>query len=188
MSVAIGCATYHKMPWEIWGFFQNVVDKIETDSIQYRLAENKVKGTEILLDSFGHSPTLIVLRDGKQISNCMCTSRVNMESDAELLYNNYIAGVKGEFDIIIGTPSTSSKDEDKKADDEEEEVEEEAVTLDDECADAMEDFIATILGKSYTEVAKEFNRKTLSEWGGKLVDIMIAESDKFEKMFYEVYE
>lgn len=187
MSVAIGCATYHKMPWEIWGFFQNVVDKIETDSIQYRLAENKVKGTEILLDSFGHSPTLIVLRDGKQISNCMCTSRVNMESDAELLYNNYIAGVKGEFDIIIGTPSTSSKDEDKKADDEEEEVEE-AVTLNDECANAMEDFIATILGKSYTEVAKEFNRKTLSEWGVKLVDIMIAESDKFENMFNEVYE
>lgn len=187
MSVAIGCATYHKMPWEIWGFFQNVVDKIETDSIQYRLAENKVKGTEILLDSFGHSPTLIVLRDGKQISNCMCTSRVNMESDAELLYNNYIAGVKGEFDIIIGTPSTSSKDEDKKADDEEEEVEE-AVTLNDECANAMEDFIATILGKSYTEVAKEFNRKTLSEWGVRLVDIMIAESDKFENMFNEVYE
>lgn len=187
MSVAIGCATYHKMPWEIWGFFQNVVDKIETDSIQYRLAENKVKGTEILLDSFAHSPTLIVLRDGKQISNCMCSSRAVAESDAELLYNNYIAGVKGEFDIIIGTPATSSKDEDKKADDEEEEVEE-AVTLNDECANAMEDFIATILGKSYTEVAKEFNRKTLSEWGVRLVDIMISESDKFEKMFNEVYE
>ena len=177
----IGCAVYHKMPWEIWDFFFKVVDQIETENIRIRLAENKTKGTEILLDSFRYKPTLIAIKNGEQVSNVCCNSMKDAEVDAESLYNAYIAGVKDEFNYIIGSSANITEDEI-------EEEKEETVTLYDECANAMEDFIGTILGKPYKEIEKMFDVETLADLGERIVDVLIEESEEFKEVFNTVYE
>ena len=181
----IGCAKYHKMPWEIWDFFYKVVDQIQTENIRIRLAENKTKGTEVLLDSFRYKPTLIAIKNGEQVSNVCCDSMKDAEVDAESLYNAYIAGVKDEFNYLIGSSAKITDDEEEK---EEEEVGEDPITLQYECANAMEDFIVTILGKPYKEVEKMFDIETLADLGERLVDVLIEESEEFKEVFNTVYE